>query len=433
MDKHLLRVLRGFYENELINNLLAFWLPRCVDKENGGFFNCFNNAGDRLVSKDKYTWSQGRFVWIFAKLAGMQSNTFARVQREIFQALSLNGCEFLRAHCLLGPEDWRCAFLLDDAGKAKQVSGYEALDLSVYADCFVVTGFARYARVSGDRDVWAFVRSLYDSILARIEVGAYNTLPYPLSPVYRAHGIPMILTNITCEMHGAATLLEPAMTGALKEKLRIFTRDILSHFVDESGALREIISADNSFINNPLGQHINPGHTLEDMWFVIEAMDILEETGWLDQIARIVRRTLDLGWDRTYGGILHFAPLEGCSLNNSAGEAEGEPMLQLIRSDWGSKLWWVHSEALYTTLLLYDRTGDASFFEMHKKIADYTFTHFPNADPEIREWTQILARDGTPQDKVVALPVKDPFHIIRNVAQIIELLTFMLEKEEVSS
>ena len=31
-------------------------------------------------------------------------------------------------------------------------------------------------------------------------------------------------------------------------------------------------------------------------------------------------------------------------------------------------------------------------------------------------------RQGKPEQKVVALPVKDPFHIIRNVALIIELL-----------
>lgn len=37
------------------------------------------------------------------------------------------------------------------------------------------------------------------------------------------------------------------------------------------------------------------------------------------------------------------------------------------------------------------------------------------------EWIRIRDRAGAPRDQVVALPVKDPFHICRNLMQIIEL------------
>ena len=53
---------------------------------------------------------------------------------------------------------------------------------------------------------------------------------------------------------------------------------------------------------------------------------------------------------------------------------------------------------------------------------------FAEDDPEIREWVQIRKRDGSPQDKVVALPVKDPFHITRNLILILELLYVQREK-----
>ena len=33
--------------NELKENLLGFWMPRCLDRENGGYFNCFTNDGSR--------------------------------------------------------------------------------------------------------------------------------------------------------------------------------------------------------------------------------------------------------------------------------------------------------------------------------------------------------------------------------------------------
>ena len=65
MEKQYRELLIGFYENELTNNILPFWLENCEDKENGGYFNCFTNDGSELVSRDKYTWSQGRFIWLF--------------------------------------------------------------------------------------------------------------------------------------------------------------------------------------------------------------------------------------------------------------------------------------------------------------------------------------------------------------------------------
>ena len=52
MNKSQIKQLAGFYENELVNKFLAFWLPRCVDSECGGFVNCFDNRGEKLVSYD---------------------------------------------------------------------------------------------------------------------------------------------------------------------------------------------------------------------------------------------------------------------------------------------------------------------------------------------------------------------------------------------
>lgn len=37
MDRTKLTLMKGFYENELINNILPFWLNRSIDEECGGF------------------------------------------------------------------------------------------------------------------------------------------------------------------------------------------------------------------------------------------------------------------------------------------------------------------------------------------------------------------------------------------------------------
>ena len=129
-----------------------------------------------------------------------------------------------------------------------------------------------------------------------------------------------------------------------------------------------------------------------------------------------------LGWDEQFGGLYHFIPCDGLDTRYSPGDAENEPQMPLVLDDWGSKLWWVHSEAMYTTLLMYCRTNRALFLSLFEQVFDYTYRTFPNPDPGIREWIQIRTREGAPQEKVVALPVKDPYHIVRNVLLMVELL-----------
>jgi N-acylglucosamine 2-epimerase len=141
---------------------------------------------------------------------------------------------------------------------------------------------------------------------------------------------------------------------------------------------------------------------------------------------RAVKRAFEVGWDEAYGGLLLFADQDGGPPAGSLAGLEGERMAQKVLADWSSKLWWVHSEALYATLLAWRLTGDEALLACYRRVFDYTFRTFPNPDREIGEWIQIRDRQGRPEQRVVALPVKDPFHIIRNVAMIIDLLTASL-------
>ena len=80
------------------------------------------------------------------------------------------------------------------------------------------------------------------------------------------------------------------------------------------------------------------------------------------------------------------------------------------------------SEALYTSLLCYFNSRNQEFLAWFEKMFEYTFRTFPGKNPNIREWIQIRTRRGEPLEKVVALPVKDPFHITRNLILLLELL-----------
>lgn len=418
------------FKKELTDNLLSFWMPRCLDTEYGGYLNCFCNDGSRLVSTDKYTWSEGRFLWMFSKLAMAQTELFDEKQREIFLAYAKSGRNFLKKHVLIAPNDLRCVFLMHADGTPKRVGNFEELDMSIFADSFVVMGFAAYAVAADDKESFFFAKALGDSVWERYQSGNYRTLPYPLSPKYMAHSKPMILTNVCCELYKAALKFDPAEAEKQKARIQKCHREVFEIFTDEKDLVHEVKYANGDFPNDLFGQHVNPGHVIEDMWFQLEAADILGDFCNAERICAVAKRTLELGWDKKYGGFYHFVKTSGEEgMAGDIGEAADEPQMKLVLDDWGSKLWWVHSEALYTTLLLFDRTGDGEFLSWFEKIFQYVFETFPNPEKSVGEWIQIRTREGKPQEKVVALPVKDPYHIIRNIILIIELLEKRKERE----
>ena len=416
------RELLKFFTEELKENLLFYWMKRCLDEKNGGYVNCFSNDGSKLVSTNKYTWSQGRFLWVFSRLALMEGGLFGKEEKSVFLKYAKSGRDFLMRHVLLGKDDYRCVFLTDAEGNPLSVSDYEGYDLSISADCFVVMGFSAYARAAKDEEAFIFAKNLGESVYVRYMSGNYRSLPYPVPPDYLPHARPMILTNMLCELYRAACLYDPEYAGTLSLRIAECRKEVFERFQDSEHLIHEFVYRDGSFAKNLFGQHINPGHTLEDMWFQMEASDILKDYRYDRDIEKIVLSTLEAGWDTEYKGLLHFVPCDGLNTRYQPEETAEEPQMKLVLDDWGSKLWWVHSEAMYTTLKMYFRTGKAEYADWFKKVFEYTYQVFPNPDRSIREWIQIRTREGKPQDKVVALPVKDPYHIIRNVLLIIELL-----------
>lgn len=412
--------LFDFYSDELKNNILRFWLPRCEDTQYGGYLNCFDNMGKNLVSYDKYTWSQGRFLWMFSRLAATKAPLFSDDERKLFLRLARQGYEFIRKHCLIAEDDFRCVFLLNRDGSPKKVGSYETLDMSIYADCFVIIGMAAYSAAGSDRTAYDFAKKLYLSVRDRVKTGVFNTLPYPLDPSYRAHGIPMILTNVAKELYEAALLYDVAFKEDLLSDMEETATDVLVNFKDENDLIHEVIGRDNYKIGGLLGQHINPGHSIEDSWFIHDAAVLLNRPDMSQTASRIMKASFFKGWDEKYGGVLHFVNLEGDPLKFESGS--DEPTIKLVKGGWGDKLWWEHSETLYASLLFFRLTGDRVYSDIHDKTLDYVKTHFINPDKNIGEWIQILTREGRPQEKVVALPVKDPFHITRNLLLICELL-----------
>ena len=58
---------KAFYVSQIQDNFLPYWL-KFVDREQGGILNCIHNNGDQRLSDNKFTWSQGRWLWVLARV-----------------------------------------------------------------------------------------------------------------------------------------------------------------------------------------------------------------------------------------------------------------------------------------------------------------------------------------------------------------------------
>jgi len=408
-----------FYREYLINKLLPFWIERSPDGEHGGFFTCFDNATGKLAAKDKYTWSQGRMVWIMSKLGSMNS-CFNESERREFLALAKNGAEFIKNNAVL--DGYRCAFLTDGAGKPKPASDDGVLDSSIFADGFAVMGFARYASVTGDKNFYNLAVNIYDSMMGRIKSGNYYTLPYPEIPWLKTHGILMGQIDISKELAAAMKIFGDKRYVETNMTAGPCIEEIFDRFKDKNNIIREMIYKDKGVDDNLLlTRYFNPGHTIENMWFIMHWALKNKNKSFINTAAIISRATFDYGWDKKYGGLQLFADCEGGEPKGSTTGIESEEMTRKVQNDWASKLWWPHSEALYTLLLAYKLTGEKDLFSRYEKLYEYVFATFPNPDESVGEWINIRDRQGNPENRVVALPVKDPYHTMRNVILIMDL------------
>ena len=58
-----LRATRDRYREDLVGNILPFWLQHGLDRKHGGIYTCVDRDGT-LMDTTKSVWFQGRFAFV---------------------------------------------------------------------------------------------------------------------------------------------------------------------------------------------------------------------------------------------------------------------------------------------------------------------------------------------------------------------------------
>ncbi len=378
------------YRSELLDRVVPFWLNYGIDWKNGGICTCISDDG-RVLSDDKYMWSQLRAIWTFSAL-------YNRIEhRQEWLDVALNIYNFVKKYGRDETGNW----VFHVARDGKTLEGAT----SIYGDGFAIYGLTELARATGDAEAIRLARETYANVRRRLaQPGSYGTAPLPIPPGAQAHGIAMIFSHVFHEL--GCYLNDPSVVASgvelANQVMDVFRRP-------EQRRVFEFAKLDGSLLDVPPGRTVNPGHVLESMWFMIHIYRRPNDTAHqsaarIRQAIDTIRWHIELGWDAEYGGIV------------LARDAEGSRWEQFP----DSKIWWVHTEALYALLLAYSISKEQWCADWFQRVHDYSFSHFPV--PHYGEWVQNLDRYGKKFDAVVGLPVKDPFHLARSLINCIELL-----------
>jgi N-acylglucosamine 2-epimerase len=403
---------KQFFKQHLEQVIMPFWLTRAADRKHGGVFTCFSNDGTTMLSRDKFVWSQGRWLWLLARTLKMARAGHVNADIKDIYALGEQTYTFLHDHAFL--ENGNAVYLLTETGDKKFFADFDDHDISFFVDCFVVLGFAEWASATADVAIYQEALSLYQRIRQRLEVGNIRSEPYPIPAGCSPHARPMIMLNVAQELASAAEALVQPEAAELDQHATQYMHTIMGKFRQADGRLVEIIGECDAPV---LEQHCTPGHAIESMWFVMAQAHKHQDGGTIQQAVKTIETMFNLGWDQQHGGLLRFVTADGLP-------PQGEPINafeKAILASWDTKLWWVHSETVYATLLAYSLTGNDTLLKLFERICDYTFNTFPNPDTAVSEWIQICNRQGAPHGEFVALPVKDPYHIYRNLLLCLDL------------
>jgi N-acylglucosamine 2-epimerase len=392
-----LPALRDFLADHLFKNILPFWMTFAQDPA-GGINTCLRDDGS-LVSRDKWLWSQWRAVWVFSKLA----NTFGQrpegaPHRDQWLDFARRIYDFPIRH---GYDEQTPGWKLRLSGGGRTLQGCE----SIYADGFAIYGCVEYAKATGDPAAAHWAAKTGTEMLARLQMphDQIPHFPYPVPPGAKVHGLYM--NNLIFWELGQFLNDDTFRNAALE-----MNRQTIQHFLrPEFNLILERIAADNRLFPAPLGTAVVPGHVIEDMWFQIHIHRDRRDAPSIARACQLIQRHLEAGWDTEFGGL--FLAIDAAN-PAARGDAVGWKFAD-------TKLWWPHTEALYALLLAYEQTRQPWCLQWYDRIHEYAFSHYPQPQGE---WTQRLDRQGQIIHEVVALPVKDPFHLPRALILCIQTL-----------
>ncbi len=367
----------------LHENIVPFWMERSLDRENGGYVNNFNSAGEPNGKSDKGIVTQSRMLWFWARLARSGLGPPAHSREQLLEAAEL-GYRFLREK-MWDPQNGGFYWAVDSSGNEKTKA-----DKHLYGQVFALYALSEYYLASPKQEVLDFAVDFFHLLDAKAHDNTYGgymeffstdwtdppagAQPYLGGPAgWKLMNTHLHIMESLTTFHEASGL--PLARQRLFELITIQSSTVVRR---EWGACSDKYERDWTPRTEGEFGRASYGHDVENVWLLMEANEAagLSDYPLLGLYKGLMSYSLQYGYDDANGGFYDSGPF-------------GRP------ADRRAKIWWVQAEALVASLRMYEITGEEQYLTVFLQTLDFIEKH--QVDWEHGEWHAELTPDGTPR------------------------------------
>jgi len=396
---------RQTLERILTENIIPFWYPQTLDRDDGGYRLNHDIQGKWLGPSRKALVTQARNVWFFSRLYNSPYG-----KKEYLEA-ARHGYVFLRDKML----DKEFGGFYTEVGSKGEIS---TTSKHMYGQGFALYALTEYAKAARDPEALGLARKLFSTMEYRAydpQYGGYRESfnrdwTAPPADARSFMGTSPDLKLYNTHLH----LMEPVTTyyAATRDPL-VRQRLIELIFIESNAILRKTIGAcsDRHFLDwkpveDPRFYRASYGHDLENIWLLVEACNAaaIPNGPLMDLYRALFDYALKYGFDKEQGGFYNSGPF-----NKPA--------------DDRTKTWWVQAEALVSALRMYQLTGDKLYFDCFTKTLDWVEKH--QVDWKNGDWFADIRPNGQPTG-AKAGPWKAAYHNGRSMLECLKTLDELL-------
>jgi mannobiose 2-epimerase len=133
-----LTTLKSEVKEELVSNILPFWMTKMIDPEHGGFYGRIDGYGNIYKDADKGCVLNARILWTF-------SSAYRILKDPEYLKIAARAKDYLLEY-FFDKEHGGVFWLLDHKGNVKDGKK------QIYAQAFAIYGLTEYYRISSDKE-----------------------------------------------------------------------------------------------------------------------------------------------------------------------------------------------------------------------------------------------------------------------------------------
>lgn len=395
MSRNKLKILKAEVKEELVSNILPFWMTKMIDSQDGGFLGRIDGYGRVQEDADKGCVLNARILWTFSSAYRILKNPGYLKTAEISKNYLLNH--------FFDKEFGGVFWLLDHNGRMKDGKK------QIYAQAFAIYGLSEYYRITNDRhclekaiDLFRLIEKYsYDSQLDGYfeafnrEWGAIDDLRLSAKDANEKKTMNTHLHVLEAYTNLYRVWQDNLLKKQLRGLINVFTDKIvnsqtfnLKMFFDENW--------------NDKTDLVSYGHNIESSWLIYEAALVLGEQNIIEKVKSICIE-------------IAGSSKEGLMAD---GSMIYEKFFKTGHLDT-DRHWWVQAETVVGFLNAFTLSGNEEYLNISLKA--WRFITDNLVDPKNGEWYWSVDKNLQPNLKDDKAGFwKCPYHNSRMCLEIIE-------------